>query len=50
MSTAVGRDVFADFAKMTETELLVIDEHTTLPHFEREVRWNAAYQRLARGI
>jgi L-arabinose isomerase len=50
MSTAVGLEVFADFAKMTETELLVIDEHTTLRDFEREVQWNAAYQRLARGL
>ena len=50
MSTAVGVGVFADFAAMTETELLVIDENTTPAGFEREVRWNAAYHRLARGI
>ena len=30
MSTAVGVDVFRDFAEMSKTELLVIDEDTTL--------------------
>ncbi len=50
MSTAVGVDVFRDFAEMTKTELLVIDEHTTLREFQREVRWNQAYYRLAQGI
>jgi L-arabinose isomerase len=50
MSTALGVAPFADFAAMTETELLVIDEHTSLAAFQREVRWNAAYYRLARGI
>ncbi|CAN5391353.1 L-arabinose isomerase [soil metagenome] len=50
MSTQVGVDVFRDFAVMSGVELLVIDEETTLDGFEREVRWNAAYYRLARGI
>jgi L-arabinose isomerase len=50
MSTAVGIDVFRDWAEMAGTELLVIDEGTTLRDFQREVRWNAAYYRLARGI
>ncbi|MDQ0894810.1 hypothetical protein [Agromyces ramosus] len=31
-------------------ELLVIDEQTTLPDFQREVRWNQAYYRLAQGL
>jgi L-arabinose isomerase len=35
---------------MAGTELLVIDEATTLAGFERELRWNAAYHRLARGL
>ena len=43
-------DVFRDFAAMSSTELLVIDNDTTLGGFERELRWNAAYYRLARGI
>ncbi|MGN6445614.1 L-arabinose isomerase [Amnibacterium sp.] len=50
MSTAVGVEAFTEFARMTETELLVIDEATTVGGFEREVRWNAAYHRLARGL
>jgi len=50
MSTAVGVDVFRDFADMARTELLVIDEGTTVRGFQQEVRWNAAYYRLAQGI
>ncbi|WP_448808688.1 L-arabinose isomerase [Agromyces bauzanensis] len=50
MSTAVGVDVFRDFAEMAKVELLVIDEATTLPDFQREVRWNQAYHRLAQGL
>ncbi len=50
MSTAVGVDVFRDFAEMAATELLVIDDDTTLREFQREVRWNAAYYRLAQGL
>ncbi|WP_158867029.1 L-arabinose isomerase [Leifsonia sp. AG29] len=50
MSTAVGVEAFADFARIARTELLVIDESTTLRGFERELDWNAAYYRLARGI
>jgi L-arabinose isomerase len=50
MSTAVGVEVFEDFALMAGTELLIIDETTTLREFRREVQWNAAYYRLARGL
>ena len=50
MSTAVGVEAFEDFARMARTELLVIDETTTLREFTKEVRWNAAYYRLAAGI
>jgi L-arabinose isomerase len=50
MSTAVGLDAFADFAKMARTEFLAIDASTTLREFTREIDWNAAYYRLARGI
>ena len=50
MSTAVGVEVFRDFAEMSKTELLVIDEATTLPGFQHEVRWNQAYYRLAQGL
>ena len=50
MSTAVGLDTFEDFAEIARTELLVIDEATTTRGFAREVKWNAAYYRLAQGL
>ena len=50
MSTAVGAEAFADYARMAGVELLVIDEATTVRAFENEIRWNAAYYRLAGGI
>jgi len=50
MSTAVGIEVFHDFAEIARTELLVIDKATTLRDFTREVRWNQAYYRLAQGL
>jgi L-arabinose isomerase len=50
MTTQLGVEVFRDFATMSGVELLVIDGDTTLDGFEREVRWNSAYYRLARGI
>ncbi len=50
MSTAVGLEAFEDYARMAATELLVIDQHTTVREFTKELRWNAAYYRLARGI
>ncbi|WP_417564354.1 L-arabinose isomerase [Microbacterium sp.] len=50
MTTAVGIDVWRDFAEMAETELLVIDDDTTVRGFQREVRWNQAYYRLAQGL
>lgn len=50
MSTQVGVDAFQDFSDIARTELLVIDEGTTLREFQKEVRWNQAYYRLAQGI
>ncbi|MCW3493437.1 L-arabinose isomerase [Microbacterium sp. SSM24] len=50
MSTAVGIEVFRDFADIAKTELLVIDEDTTVRGFQRELRWNQAYYRLAQGL
>ena len=50
MSTAVGLDTFRDFAEMAEVELLVIDEDTALVEFQKQVRWNQAYYRLAQGL
>ena len=50
MSTAVGIEVFRDFAEMAGVELLVIDDSTTLGEFQKQVRWNQAYYRLAQGL
>lgn len=50
LTTQVGVEVFADLAEMAEQELLVIDENTTARGFAREIRWNQAYHRLARGL
>lgn len=50
MTTAVGIDVFRDFAEIARTELVVIDETTTVRDFQRELRWNQAYYRLAQGL
>jgi L-arabinose isomerase len=50
MSTQVGVDVFADFAEIARTELLVIDEQTTRRGFANELRWNQAWFRLAQTM
>ena len=50
LSTAIGVEVFTDFAEIARTELLVIDERTTIRDFAREIRWNQAYYRLAQGL
>ena len=50
MTTAVGIEVFRDFAEIAATELVVIDEDTTARGFQRELRWNQAYYRLAQGL
>ncbi|MGY6497811.1 MAG: L-arabinose isomerase [Microcella sp.] len=50
MSTQIGVEVLRDFAAMSGVELLVIDEATTLPGFEQQLRSNAAYYRLAQGL
>jgi L-arabinose isomerase len=50
LSQAVGVEELHDLAEMVGTELLVIDQDTTARQFAKEVRWNAAYYRLARGF
>ena len=50
LSKAVGVEVLADFAEMTGTEIVIIDAETTTRSFQRELRWNAAYHRLAEGL
>ena len=50
MSTAISVDVLKDFATIAGLEILVIDNATTITEFEKEVRWNQAYHRLAQGL
>ncbi len=50
MTTAVGIEVFRDFAEIAGTELVVIDEDTSVRGFQKELRWNQAYYRLAQGL
>lgn len=50
LTTAVGTETIDDFAAMTDTELLVIDEATTVRGFQHELRWNDAYHHVAAGL
>jgi L-arabinose isomerase len=50
LSTAVRLETLEDFAEMVATEVVVIDDDTTPRSFQRELRWNAAYHRLAEGL
>lgn len=50
LSTAVPLESLEDFSEMVATEIVVIDDDTTPRAFQRELRWNAAYHRLAEGL
>jgi len=50
LTTQLGVDVFADFAEIARTELLVIDESTTPRRFADELRWNQVWFHLAQGL
>ncbi|MEV6368519.1 L-arabinose isomerase [Micromonospora musae] len=50
LSQAVGTEELHDLAEMTGTELLVIDAGTTPRQLAKEIRWNQAYYRLAKGF
>ena len=50
LSQALDPEPLADFAEMAGVEFLLIDGDTSLPAFRKEVRWNGAYYRLARGL
>ena len=43
-------DVLEDFADIAKTELLTIDEDTTIRQFKKDLNWNAAYYKLASGL
>ena len=50
LSAAIGAEELHDFAEMTRTELVLIDNDTTTARFAKELRWNQAYYRLAQGF
>ncbi|MGW1564169.1 L-arabinose isomerase [Streptomyces sp. NPDC002144] len=50
LSSAVDIETLTDFAAMTDVELLTIDEHTSSEQLAKEIRWNAAYHRLAQAL
>ena len=50
LSTAVDIDTLEDYAVITGVELVRIDASTTTSNFQRELRWNQAYYRLAHGL
>jgi L-arabinose isomerase len=50
LSSAVDLETLTDYAAMTGVELLTIDEHTSTDQFAKEIRWNAAYHRLAQAL
>jgi L-arabinose isomerase len=50
MSTAARAEHFEAFANLARTELALISKDTTRRSFDKELRWNAAYYRMARGI
>ena len=47
LSSALGTQAFRDLAEMIGIELVVIDGGATPDSIQRELRWNAAYHRLA---
>ncbi|MDR1448726.1 MAG: L-arabinose isomerase [Propionibacteriaceae bacterium] len=50
LTTATDAAIWTALAAQTGTELALIDKATTRAAFEKELRWNAAYHRLARGL
>jgi L-arabinose isomerase len=50
LTTQLGVETLTDLTDMLGIELALIDDETTTPRFTRELRWNQAYHRLARGL
>lgn len=50
LSTAAGLEAFEDLAEIAAIELAVIDSGTDARGFARQLRWDAAYHRLAQGL
>jgi L-arabinose isomerase len=50
LTTQLGADELTDLADVFATELVLIDADTTRRSLAKELRWSAAYHRLAQGI
>jgi L-arabinose isomerase len=50
LSTQLGPEELTDLAEVFSTELVLIDAETTRRSLAKELRWSAAYHRLARGL
>jgi L-arabinose isomerase len=50
LSTQLGADELTDLAEVFSTELVLIDGDTTRRSLAKELRWSAAYHRLAQGL
>jgi L-arabinose isomerase len=50
LSGQLDLEIVADFAEIAGIELVIIDAETRMRDFTRELRWNQAYYRLARGL
>jgi L-arabinose isomerase len=50
LSTALTDEHLDDLSEMTGTELVLVDGGTTIRRLTQELRWNAAYHRLAQGF
>lgn len=50
LSTQLGADELTDLAEVFQTELVVIDADTTRRSLAKELRWSAAYHRLAQRL
>lgn len=50
LSTALDIEALIDYAVIIGVELVRIDASTTTETFQRELRWNQAYYRLAHGL
>jgi L-arabinose isomerase len=50
LSTSLTSEHLADLADMIDTELVLIDDDTSVRRFRQELRWNQAYRRLAQRL
>lgn len=46
----VSLETLVNYAEMVDTEIVVIDNDTTIRHFKNELRHNSVYYRLKQGI